>query len=59
MPKDIFMDLKKVRVCGRPLKITLYTESKTAPKKRGKPKSTSDKKKRKPHSAGGGKRRKA
>jgi ATP-dependent RNA helicase DeaD len=59
MPKDIFMDLKKVRVCGRPLKITLYTESKSAPKKRGKPKSASDKKKRKPHSAGGGKRRKA
>ncbi|MDH4048645.1 MAG: DEAD/DEAH box helicase [Gammaproteobacteria bacterium] len=24
MPKDIFMDLKKVRVCGEPLKITRY-----------------------------------
>ena len=23
MPRDIFMDLKKVRVCGRPMKITL------------------------------------
>ena len=58
MPKDIFMDLKKVRVCGRPLKISLYTQSKTAPKKRGKPKPATSKKKRKAHSAGGGKRRK-
>jgi hypothetical protein len=24
MPRDILMDLKKVRVCGRPMKITLY-----------------------------------
>ncbi len=24
MPKDIFMDLKKVRVCGRPMKIALH-----------------------------------
>jgi len=47
MPKDIFMDLKKVRVCGRPLKISLYDRSKPAPKNKGKRTPTS-KKKRKP-----------
>jgi len=47
MPKDVFMDLKKVRVCGRPLKISLYDRTKPAPKKKGKHKPTS-KKKRKP-----------
>jgi ATP-dependent RNA helicase DeaD len=57
MPRDIFMDLKKVRVCGRPLKISLYTQPKSAPKKRGKPKRATSKKKRK--SPGAGKRRKA
>ena len=33
MPKDIFMDLKKVRVCGKPLRISLQDEN-TAPKKK-------------------------
>jgi len=27
MPRDILMDLKKVRVCGRPMKITLHGKS--------------------------------
>lgn len=31
MPRDIFMDLKKVRVCGRPMKITLYKKKKKKP----------------------------
>ena len=31
MPKDIFMDLKKVRVCGVPMKISRYDESGKAP----------------------------
>jgi ATP-dependent RNA helicase DeaD len=43
MPKDIFMDLKKVRVCGRPLKISLYDRSKPAPKNKGKRKSNTEK----------------
>jgi ATP-dependent RNA helicase DeaD len=47
MPKDIFMDLKKVRVCGRPLKISLDDGSKSAPKNKGKRKAAT-KKKRKP-----------
>jgi ATP-dependent RNA helicase DeaD len=58
MPRDIFMDLKKVRVCGRPLKISLYAESKPASRKKGKPKSATSKKKRKTHRASDGKRRK-
>ncbi len=58
MPRDIFMDLKKARVCGRPLQISLYKQTKTAPKKSGRPKSTAGKKKRKPQRSGGGKRRK-
>lgn len=33
MPKDIFMDLKKVRVCGVPLKISRYELAKSSPKK--------------------------
>jgi ATP-dependent RNA helicase DeaD len=33
MPRDIFMDLKKVRVCGRPMKITLHGESDDKPGK--------------------------
>jgi len=56
MPRDIFMDLKKVRVCGRPLKISLCAESKPASRKRGKPKPAVKRKKRK--SPGTGKRRK-
>ncbi len=27
MPKDIFMDLRKVRVCGRPMNISVYDET--------------------------------
>ena len=42
MPKDVFMDLKKVRVCGRPMKISL--DHKIAPDRKTLP----DKKKRKP-----------
>jgi ATP-dependent RNA helicase DeaD len=37
MPKDIFMDLKKVRVCGEPLNISRY-DTKRAPKKQRKSK---------------------
>jgi ATP-dependent RNA helicase DeaD len=39
MPRDIFMDLKKVRVCGRPMKISVF-EKPDRPKarKRTKPK---------------------
>ena len=33
MPKDVFMDLKKVRVCGRPMKISLLGQSEQPPKK--------------------------
>ncbi len=32
MPKDIFMDLKKVRVCGRPMKIELHGKAETSRK---------------------------
>ncbi len=38
MPRDIFMDLKKVRVCGRPLKITMLGEHEKPPAKNRKPK---------------------
>jgi ATP-dependent RNA helicase DeaD len=41
MPRDIFMDLKKVRVCGRPMKITMLGEHEKPPagnRKHGKPK---------------------
>jgi ATP-dependent RNA helicase DeaD len=33
MPRDIFMDLKKVRVCGRPMKITMLGEQEKPPAK--------------------------
>jgi len=39
MPRDILMDLKKVRVCGRPMKITLH----------GKPGGKTHRKKKKKH----------
>jgi ATP-dependent RNA helicase DeaD len=54
MPKDVFMDLKKVRVCGRPLKITRQSEGEpsgketkpsTAKPSRGKPAFTKSKSK--------------
>ena len=39
MPRDIFMDLKKVRVCGRPMKISLFGKpDRPKAKKRTKPK---------------------
>ncbi len=42
MPRDILMDLKKVRVCGRPMKIALHDKSEGKPE--GKPyKARSDK----------------
>jgi ATP-dependent RNA helicase DeaD len=34
MPKDIFMDLKKVRVCGEPLNISRYDTKRAAKKQR-------------------------
>jgi ATP-dependent RNA helicase DeaD len=37
MPKDIFMDLKKVRVCGQAMNISLYDEAKAPRKRKGKP----------------------
>jgi ATP-dependent RNA helicase DeaD len=54
MPKDIFMDLKKVRVCGERLDITRFDSSKPAAK--GKPKFNAEaKRKPKPRSKAGGK----
>jgi ATP-dependent RNA helicase DeaD len=47
MPKDIFMDLKKVRVCGQPLQISLYDAAKPPKKSRGKAKPSEKKKKKK------------
>jgi ATP-dependent RNA helicase DeaD len=47
MPRDIFMDLKKVRVCGRPMKITRLGESEDKPGKSYADKSGG--KSRKPH----------
>jgi len=47
MPRDIFMDLKKVRVCGRPMKITRLGESEDKPGKSYPDKSGG--KSRKPH----------
>ena len=47
MPRDIFMDLKKVRVCGRPMKITRLGESEDKPGKSYPDKSGG--KPRKPH----------
>jgi ATP-dependent RNA helicase DeaD len=37
MPKDVFMDLKKVRVCGQPMNISRQGESRVARKRKGKP----------------------
>ena len=37
MPKDIFMDLKKVRVCGQAMNISLHGEAKAPRKRKGKP----------------------
>jgi len=37
MPKDIFKDLKKVRICGQAMNISLYGEAKAPRKRKGKP----------------------
>lgn len=37
MPKDIFMDLKKVRICGQAINISLQGEVKAPRKRKGKP----------------------
>jgi ATP-dependent RNA helicase DeaD len=37
MPKDIFADLKKVRVCGQAMNISLHGEGKAPRKRKGKP----------------------
>jgi ATP-dependent RNA helicase DeaD len=37
MPKDVFMDLKKVRVCGQPMNISRQGESGAPRKRKGKP----------------------
>jgi ATP-dependent RNA helicase DeaD len=37
MPKDVFMDLKKVRICGRPMNISRHGEAKSPRKRKGKP----------------------
>jgi ATP-dependent RNA helicase DeaD len=37
MPKDIFMDLKKVRICGQAINISLEGEVKAPRKRKGKP----------------------
>jgi len=38
MPKDIFLDLKKVRICGQPMNISRHGEAKGPRKRKGKPK---------------------
>ncbi len=37
MPKDIFMDLKKVRVCGQAMNISLHGDAEAPRKRKGKP----------------------
>jgi ATP-dependent RNA helicase DeaD len=37
MPKDIFMDLKKVRICGQAMNISLHGDGKAPRKRKGKP----------------------
>jgi len=48
MPRDILMDLKKVRVCGRPLKISIDGRPDNAPRKKLKIKSDKPRGKAKP-----------
>ena len=48
MPRDILMDLKKVRVCGRPLKISIDGKPDNAPRKKLKIKSDKPRGKAKP-----------
>ena len=47
MPKEIFMDLKKVQVCGQPLKISRLDQKESGPKAKAKTKSGKKKPKRK------------
>ena len=56
MPRDILMDLKKVRVCGRPLKISIDGKPDNAPRKKLKIKSDKPRGKAKPdkHQVGKG-----
>ena len=37
MPKDVFMDLKKVRICGQPMSISEHGEAKGPRRRKGKP----------------------
>lgn len=37
MPKDVFMDLKKVQICGHPMNISLYGDAKAPRKRKGRP----------------------
>jgi ATP-dependent RNA helicase DeaD len=37
MPKDIFMELKNVRICGQAMNISLHGEAKAPRKRKGKP----------------------
>jgi hypothetical protein len=37
MPKDIFSDLKKVKICGQAMNISLHGEAKAPRKRKGKP----------------------
>ena len=37
MPKDIFTDLKKVRICGQAMNISLHGQAKAPRKGKGKP----------------------
>jgi ATP-dependent RNA helicase DeaD len=58
IPKDIFMDLKKVRVCGQAIKITRFGESAPAAKARNQAKPKPKRKlKRKPDKKSKGKAR--
>ena len=41
MPKDIFMDLKKVRICGQAMNISLHGDGKAPRKRKAKPKGKS------------------
>ncbi len=37
MPKDVFEDLKKTRICGQPMNISRYGEGKSPRKRKGRP----------------------
>jgi ATP-dependent RNA helicase DeaD len=46
MPKDVFMDLKKVRICGQPMNISRHGEAKGPRKRKGRSQPAARKKKR-------------